>query len=97
MVVSAPKSVRELLAGAISRWDPRKRGAIQRIEWQKEHPALLYGEKPSEKDVLECVWALDRDPKTARKYWKVAVGPPELVAKLEKAFSYHFDDPLDVR
>lgn len=95
--VLAPKVVREALSGPISAWDPRKKGPIQYITLSREGFAGLYGEDPGLEKQLECRWELDRDPRNARKFWKVTVGPVEVVEALKKRLSYHFDDPLDVR
>lgn len=95
--ILAPKVVREALSGAISAYDPRRKGPIQRITLSREGFAGLYGESAEPEKVLECRWELDRDPRTARKFWKVTIGPAEVVESLKKQLSYRFDDPLDVR
>lgn len=97
VVILAPFHVKRELAGAISAYDPRKSGPDQRVKLARNGFAGLIGEDPPPDRVLECRWELDRDAKTAYRQWKVTVGPPEAVAELEKSFTHHFDDPLDVR
>lgn len=97
VVIVAPLPVRRALSSAISAWNPRRDGPLQRIKVHSPRAALLEGEEPLHPMPLECNWALDRDPKTARPFWKVTVGPEDRVKHVLSQLEHDFDDPLDMR
>lgn len=95
--IDAPKAVKREIMFAISAWNPRRDGSEQVIRVDKSRPAHLWNEIGGPDLNLTCKWSLERDPKTARPYWKVAVGPPEAVKRVVELFEHDFDDPLDMR